>query len=64
MAGDAAVYFDWADRNATAAAISRALVVDDEQARRVALGRERAAAYSWDVAAEQAVAVYEEAMRG
>jgi glycosyltransferase involved in cell wall biosynthesis len=63
VGGDDMVYVDPADPAAIAAAV-RAVVADDAaQARMAAAGRKRAAAFTWQRAAEATAAVYRELAR-
>ncbi len=60
VAGGAAVEFDPFDVEAIAAAMRDAVADNDENRARIALGRQRAAALSWDNTARLTAAVYRE----
>ncbi len=58
--GDSALYFDPDDAGELAGSLERVLDDADERARLAAAGRARAAGFSWERAAAETLAVYEE----
>jgi glycosyltransferase involved in cell wall biosynthesis len=62
VAGDAALYFDPLDPAAIAAALERCLAGADLRSQLSAAGRDRAALFTWEAAAEATVAAYERAL--
>ncbi|WP_226797755.1 glycosyltransferase family 4 protein [Cupriavidus necator] len=60
VAGGAAIEFDPTDEDAMAYAMLQAVANTDDNLKRVTLGRQRAAALSWDNTARQTAAVYRE----
>jgi glycosyltransferase involved in cell wall biosynthesis len=62
IAGDAAAYFDPRDPRSIAAAIEAVLAGGPEVERRRATGRERAARFTWEAAAQGVARAYEEAV--
>ena len=59
MCGDAAVYFAPRDPDAIAAALSRILTDAALRDRLVAVGRDRAATFTWERTARELVRIFE-----